>query len=137
MQCSYARQTSRCVAKPRIGRGWSLYSRICSIKIHRMVARNPGARPVSERSRLLQQRAQARRSHRAAAREGAKARRARIRDPARGPRRRCNARQQRAQARRSRRAAAREGAKARRCAQLQPTVWNARSLIIRHSSRLY
>ena len=84
MQCSYARQTSRCVAKPRIGRGWSLYSRICSIKIHRMVARNPGARPFSERSRLRQQRAQARRSRRAAAREGAKARRARIRDPARG-----------------------------------------------------
>ena len=49
-----------------------------------------------------------------AAREGAKARRARIRDPAWGPRRRCNARQQRAQARLSRRAAAREGAKARR-----------------------
>jgi hypothetical protein len=56
----------------------------------------------------------ARRSRRAAAREGAKARRARIRYPERGPRRRCNARQQRAQARRSRRAAAREGAKARR-----------------------
>ena len=40
-------------AKPRIGRRWGLVARIGRIKTHRIAARNPGARPISERARSL------------------------------------------------------------------------------------